>query len=127
MLECKLKKSKHRKFPGHELWVECLKDNPEAWEEMKKYNIQDIKILEEVYYKMLPFMTRHPNMGVYAEKDVIVCPKCGSENSQRRGFAYTNVGKYQRYKCMDCGGWHRSRFTEYDKDKRKALAVNVVT
>src|ERR1700761_5055614 len=36
------KKSEHKKFPGMELWLECLKDNPKAWQEMRKYNIQDI-------------------------------------------------------------------------------------
>jgi len=125
VLECKSKKNKHSKFPGHELWTECLKDNPEAWAEMKRYNIHDITILEEVYYKMLPYMTRHPNMGVFIESDNRVCPKCGSENVHKDGFAHTTVGKYQQYECNDCGGWMRDRYTVYDKEKRKVLTVNV--
>ena len=35
-------KDKHKEFPGFELWAECLKNNPRAWAEMKKYNIQDV-------------------------------------------------------------------------------------
>src|ERR1019366_4638598 len=31
----KYKKLKHKKFPGHELWVECLKGNLAAWDEME--------------------------------------------------------------------------------------------
>ena len=58
--------------------------------------------------------------------DEYKCPKCGSENLQRRGFATTTVGKYQRYQCKDCGGWLRGRYSEYPKDKWKALAVNLV-
>ena len=42
-------KSEHKKFPGFELWAECLKFNPEAWDEMVAYNIQDIITLEQVY------------------------------------------------------------------------------
>lgn len=127
VLECKAKKYKHRKFPGHELWTECLKDNPEAWAEMKFYNMHDIVILEEVYYKMLPYMTRHPNMGVFMESDERVCPKCGSTKNHKDGFAHTMVGKYQQYQCNDCGGWMRDRYTVYDKEKRKVLTVNVAT
>lgn len=45
----KYKKLKHKKFPGHELWKECLKGNKEAWDEMKKYNIHDVLATEELY------------------------------------------------------------------------------
>lgn len=45
----KYKKLKHKKFPGHELWKECLKGNKEAWEEMKKYNCHDVLATEELY------------------------------------------------------------------------------
>lgn len=117
----------HNKFPGFELWAQCMKGNKEAWEELKTYNIQDVLTLEEIYTKMLPWITNHPNHGVYnGEGEKVVCPKCGSESVQRRGFHYTAVGKYQRYQCNGCGGWHRSRFTSLDKNAGKALAVNAV-
>lgn len=45
----KYKKLKHKKFPGHELWKECLKGNKEAWNEMRKYNIHDVLATEELY------------------------------------------------------------------------------
>jgi|TARA_R110000765_G_scaffold317882_1_gene410255 DNA polymerase elongation subunit (family B) len=121
-----VEKSAHKKFPGFELWAECLKGNKAAWKEMKAYNIQDIVTTEEVYIALRPYASNHPNLGVYMELDVIVCPKCGSEDQEKRGFSTTNVGKYQRYRCNDCGGWHRSRSTEYPQDKRKVLTVNAV-
>ncbi len=119
-------KGKHPKFPGFELWLQCMKGNQEAWNEMEEYNIGDVETLEDVYFKMLPWIDNHPNVAVMDEGDVHSCPKCGSVRLHRRGFAYTNVGKYQRYRCADCGGWSRTRFTEYDKDKRKALLVHAV-
>lgn len=117
-------KMKRPKFPGFELWSECLKGNPEAWKEMKEYNIQDIETLEEVYLKLRPWIINHPNLAVLKEGNEISCPKCGSEHLQRRGFYHTNTQKYQRYQCQGCGGWHRTRYTEYPKDKRKNILVN---
>ena len=119
-------KSEHNEFPGFEMWLECLKGNHKAWLEMKRYNLQDIRTTEEVYLKMLPYIRNHPNHGVFAEGDAVMCPKCGSTDSHRRGFARTSVGKFQRFQCNACGGWHRLRFTEYPKGKRLTLAVNVV-
>ena len=93
---------------------------------MQEYNIQDIVTLEELYLKLRPHDTRHPNVAVYGEPTEITCPKCGSEDSHKRGFYRTNVGKYQRFRCNNCGGWHRSRYTEYPKEKRNALTTNAV-
>lgn len=125
VLGCKPKLA-HKKFPGFELWSECIKGNPEAWEEMKVYNIQDVVTLEEVYLKMRPYMRFHPNVGVFMEEDKVVCPKCGGDHIQYRGYTHTNVGKYRKFQCQSCGGWGRTRFTEYPKDKREHLVVNAV-
>jgi len=120
-------KEKHKKFPGHEMWVECLKGNPEAWAEMRKYNIQDIHVLEDLYLLVRPYARTHPNFGVFVESEKTMCPKCGSEDRKKDGFAYTMVGKFPKYECRGCGGYYRSRFSVYDKAKRRALAVNVAT
>lgn len=124
VLGIKNKKLSHKKFPGFELWAECLVQNDEAWEEMKLYNIVDTLAVREVYKIMRPWIRNHANMAVFEEAEGMICPKCGSHHLQRRGFAYTNVGKYQRFVCKDCGGWARTRFTEYPKDKAKNLLVN---
>lgn len=118
-------KGGHHKFPGFLLWSECLKGNPEAWEEMKVYNIQDIVTLEQIYLKMRPYMRRHPNLGVYEESEEVLCPKCGGNHLNYRGYAYTSVGKYRKFQCQDCGGWGRHRFSVLDKNIATKLAVNV--
>ena len=120
------KKDSHKNFPGFELWAECLKGNPEAWKEMKVYNIQDVVTLEQVYLKMRPWMRRHPNVGVYDEHTNSVCPKCGGSHLHWRGYARTNVGKYHRFVCLDCGGWGRTRTTVLDTIVKKNLVVNAV-
>lgn len=119
-------KSDHKKFPGFKLWLECLKGNDEAWEEMAAYNIQDVETLEEVYLRMRPYIKNHPNVGVFSEEaEAPTCNKCGSTHLHRRGYAYTNVGKYPRYQCQDCGGWSRGRYTELKKSPN--LLANVTS
>ncbi len=118
-------KLQHGNFPGFELWSECLKGNDAAWQEMKVYNIQDVLTLEQVYLRLRPWMRQHPNLGVLMEEDVPVCPKCGSKHIHFRGYVTTNVSKFHRFQCKDCGGWGRTRYNELGKEKRKALVANV--
>jgi hypothetical protein len=94
---------------GFELWRQCMYGNKKAWKKMVSYCKQDIKVLERVYLKLRPYMNTHPNLGVYTEELADGCPKCSSQKIQKRGFLYTNVAKYQRYQCTDCGGWFKDR------------------
>lgn len=108
-------KDSHKNFPGFELWLECLRGNDAAWQEMKAYNIQDVDTLEEVYLRMRPYMRHHPNVVHHTHDDEIHCPKCGSTNIQWRGYYYTQMGIcYRRFQCQDCGGWGRYRYAEKD-------------
>lgn len=118
------RKSKHSKFPGFMLWAECLKGNPEAWDEMKEYNIPDVTSMEELYLKLRPWYVGHPNMAVYVDSDKIACPKCGSHDVEQDGFTFTQVGKYELYKCGNCGGFSRGRYTRNSTSVRKALLSN---
>lgn len=117
-------KSKHKKFPGFELWLECLADNPEAWAEMKKYNNIDVIATEDVYLKLRPYIIGHPNLAAYNEDTAVQCPKCSSTSMQRRGIALTQSGEYHRYQCKSCGGWSRSRYTKNSREKRVSLLSN---
>jgi len=109
---------------GFDLWTDYMKGSKAAQKKMLKYNIQDVKLLEDVYLKLLPWMPNHPNVGVYVDHDKPICPKCGSTHLQKRGYAYTQVGKYHRMQCMGCGGWSRTRFTINTKEVRKELVTN---
>lgn len=99
----KYKKLKHKKFPGFELWLECLKGNVTAWDEMKKYNIHDVLATEELYQKLQPW-----GIGVNTSAQALVdtCA-CGGTKFSRNGFALTNFGKFQRYECNKCGAEYR--------------------
>lgn len=114
-------KSAHAKFPGFNLWKECLKGNVAAWDEMAEYNKVDVIALEDVYLKLRAWDNRHPNVNVESDSEEISCPSCGTHKVQRRGFQFTNTGKYRRYCCTECGKWSRSRYTENTTGKRKSL------
>jgi uncharacterized protein YprB with RNaseH-like and TPR domain len=49
VLDLAIKKGQHKKFPGFELWLGVLRNDPEAWAEMREYNIDDILVLEQLY------------------------------------------------------------------------------
>lgn len=91
---------------GHDLWVRCMADDPKAWAVMKKYNCQDVVTTEELYERLLPWISGHPHTGLYSEEEC--CGRCGQVALQKRGFAYTPLGKFQQYRCMECGSWSRS-------------------
>lgn len=96
-----------------QLWVDCMNGDKDAWAKMEKYNKQDVLLLEGVYNRFKPWITNHPNVGAYiGPKERPVCPNCGSEHLQRRGFAVTTTRRYQRFVCKDCGHWSRTTVAE---------------
>jgi DNA polymerase elongation subunit (family B) len=98
-------KGNHKKFPGFELWKQCLAENEEAWEEMKEYNIQDVISLEALYLRLLPYIGSHPNID-FSDGEELICPKCASNAIQKRGTSTSSVGIiYQRFVCKSCGAW----------------------
>lgn len=118
-----VKKSKHAKFPGFELWKECLAGNQEAWEEMEDYNIGDILSLQELYIKLAPWSDRLPNFALYTDSEQFTC-HCGGHEFEDDGFAYTEVSKFKQYKCTHCGKHWRGRKNHITKIKSKMLLTN---
>lgn len=117
----KYKKLEHKKYPGFELWRECLKGNVSAWREMEKYNKYDVLSLEELYTKLIPW-DKGVNLDVYHDELLNVC-SCGKQaNNVKNGYFYSNVGKYARYKCTKCGKETRSKKNMLDKEKKESLS-----
>lgn len=96
------RKMHHEGFP---LWTSCMIGDPKAWRKMKAYNKHDVVLLEKIYLLLRPWMTNHPNVGIY--KNGIVCPKCGSKNLNWEGWHRNKTTKYHSFSCKDCGGWGR--------------------
>lgn len=101
----KYKKLSHGKFPGLSLWKECKAGNLEAWEEMKKYNINDVLSTEELYMKIRAWNETKNAPSVFI--DALTCAVCGSTHIVKQGFDRTSTASWQRLKCQDCGKWCR--------------------
>ena len=111
----KYKKLKHKKFPGHSLWTACMRGDPEAWKEMKEYNVHDILSLEELYEKLIVW-DDGINFTVYFDEDVC---SCGATDSfKKNGFYFTNASKFQKYKCTECSKEYRGKKNLIKKDLR---------
>jgi DNA polymerase elongation subunit (family B) len=115
------KKFKHA---GFELWIQCMNQDPEAWQQMEEYNKQDVNLLEKVYEIFLPWIKGHPNVGLYTQSGAETCPNCGGIHLRRRGFAYTSNTRYQRYRCSDCGTWSRSRLADKEAQRTPIVRDN---
>lgn len=89
---------------GFSLWYDCMNGDKQAWARMKKYNKQDVSLLEKVYLKLRPWSgPTHPRVSVEDEDQK--CVVCGSSNVQKRGYNYTKMYKFQRFACLKCGAW----------------------
>ena len=103
---------KKQETGGYNLWRKCEQGDKKSIALMKKYNNQDVKLLREIYKKLLPFITGHPNIGIIiGERSV--CPNCGSKHLQSRGVHY---GKRSWF-CVDCRSWHTSSLKENSQIK----------
>ncbi|MDE2233419.1 MAG: ribonuclease H-like domain-containing protein [Patescibacteria group bacterium] len=103
-LGAQLKVGRKIEHEGKGLWRKCMENDRKAWIEMKKYNAQDVILLEKVYQKFLPWMVNSP-LRHFMSKQSYSCPNCGSSHSHRKGYEWGNGKKYLRMHCMDCGAW----------------------
>ncbi len=99
---------------GMQLWIECLTESPaddpsrqkRAWALMRRYNKGDVTVTEDLYTEVREYLPSHPHVGLYADDPTEnVCDVCAGVDLILEGFAFTKLGKYQRYKCRGCGKW----------------------
>jgi len=112
---------------GMDLWRECMDGDSLAWQTMETYNKQDVALLELLYVRLYPWIKGHPNPTLVdgGSAHAFPCPTCGGK-TQRRGYAFTSVGRYPRYQCRACGAWSRGRVSEVQKEEKGALLVRAV-
>lgn len=91
---------------GFAAWKGCMAGDKKAWDSMIKYNNNDVKITEELYLRMRPFMENHPNLNVITGR-LAACTQCQSEHLQARGWGMNRTSKYRKYQCQDCGTWSK--------------------
>lgn len=86
-----------------DLWEGCMAGDMKSWRKMKRYNIQDVDLLERVYLKLLPWIDNHPALNILDERPE-ACPNC-SQNQVVATVKYkpTRTRAYQYHRCNNCG------------------------
>jgi len=91
---------------GFELWKRCIGGDEEALLKMDIYCQNDVRILEDMYLKLRPYIHSHPNVSLYMESDKDLCPNCGSDNL-KWSYVYSTISsQYQSAQCQ-CGAYVR--------------------
>ena len=93
---------------GFELWAGCMRGDERAWRTMKKYAKQDVELLQDVYERLRPWMTNHPNRALL-DGHPDSCPTCGHDVLHQRGFRSSRVAQYVQLQCKACGAYCRER------------------
>lgn len=85
----------------------CMDGDSKAQRLMKRYNQGDVKITEQAYTRLLPWIHNHPTM-VKSMDERPTCNKCpdGGELEQN-GTYLANQIIYKQFQCKRCGGWVR--------------------
>ncbi len=102
------KKLSHKKFPGMTLWNECLDRNPEAWKEMRTYNIHDVLSTEELYQKIKAWAPETMARPFVVTDAAIKCGTCGEIGHMREGkVRHARKHVYRQHSCLKCGAWQK--------------------
>ena len=98
---------------GFHTWKGCINGDPGEWARMLRYNKNDVRMLEELYLRMLPWMPSHPNLAVVSGRPEL-CPKCGSDKGMiiRNTYKTYGVTRSRNYQCKNCGGYSTARVNE---------------
>lgn len=106
---------------GFGLWRGCMDGDPKAWKRMRRYNEGDVLLLERLYNRLLPWINNHPSRSLETESHV--CPNCGSDKLQHRGYQTTKVARYKRLQCQKCGAWSRERVSEVENKEQIVVGI----
>lgn len=94
---------------GFDLWRDCMMGDDKAWAMMKKYNIQDVRLTEKLYDRLLPWIQNHPSEALFMQ-DPDACPQCGGKGTLiSNGVRANRTMTYRRFFCTSCGAWPRER------------------
>jgi DNA polymerase elongation subunit (family B) len=117
----KYKKLDHGKFPGNKIFLECMKGNEEAWDEMTTYNIHDVLATQEFFEHISPY-DQSINWNVFTHNHTNKC-FCGSMNFDLHPTKkkHTRAGRYSLFICRDCGRDWAHPENELSKDKRQTM------
>lgn len=98
--------------------MDAVNGDVKAQRKLERYNQGDIRATERVLKRLLPLS--NVNLGLYETDDIPRCPACGSTELESRGYAYTAISAFPRYRCKKCGKWSKGKKSEYVVEVRPA-------
>ena len=102
-----------------DLWEACLNGDRKAYRMMAVYCANDVALMEEIYWKLMPF-AKMPLINKFVNSD-LVCPVCGGTHFQRKGMVPDAAqGQSWRYLCQSCG---HSLKVPLDKDEKEEMGL----
>jgi hypothetical protein len=107
------------------LWRECCNGSKDAISTMNIYCQQDIKVLEDVYFALRPYIQPHPNIALISNLETPSCPSCGSDKLVELNKPYrTYVNEFVSFRCDCCGSISRARKSNTPLKVRQNLLVS---
>lgn len=94
------------KHDGLDLWIGVHNNCPKARAKMVKYCAGDVRLTEDVFHLVKPYIANFPHM---ARTRAFECSKCGSDKFQRRGYTRTAAFVTERLQCQGCGAWSKGQ------------------
>jgi uncharacterized protein YprB with RNaseH-like and TPR domain len=58
------------KHSGFSLWIKCMDGDAKAWAEMKKYQVQDVNLLVDLYDILLPWFVSSPRVSSKEKQEI---------------------------------------------------------
>lgn len=109
---------------GFGLWKKCMMGDKKALNNMNEYCQGDVVAIEDLYFRIRPYITAHPNLALYFDDIQERCPNCGSTSLQNEGYYFTPAGKWDSIRCSECGALSRSKHNHLSTIKKSKLKVN---
>lgn len=107
------------------LWWDCMKGDKDAMKTMVEYCDKDVKVLEDVYLTLRPYIQPHPNIGLIDGGGVHCCPTCGGTDLKPFGTYRTYVNEFDVYSCNECKSISRARKNSTPKEVKDTITVSV--
>lgn len=102
-----------------EQWEVARYGDKKAIDKLLAYNVQDVRVLEDIYFALRPIIANHPYLGERSTPDARHvggrCPSCGSKRSKPHDSRSTRCFAVYRNRCLDCG-------TAYETHRKKIAA-----
>lgn len=97
---------------NQDLWNRCVAGDKLALARMKRYNRQDVVLLEKVFEAMKPYVRNLPRLFDAERENERACPFCGLDTLQVRGYYRTQASTMVKYQCTVCERYSRAKSTE---------------